>query len=292
MIKDELLLGDSIEIVKGFDECSIHAIISDIPYGIGCDDWDVLHANTNSALGGASAGVLQNLLGSERRIIEDGLPARTNMAEDPYFPHRYGLPALEAALDAHAPLDLVIIHTGVNELKHMFGLSAGMIALGAEKMIAAARESRYGYPPPKALLIAPPPLKENVGDLQLGYSFGPIAYKKSLELGQAYKDTAERCGCAFLDCALLGFELNDLDGLHYCAGDHAKLGKAVADLVAACNVDALQAEKAASLAWSSAFFLRAPAWKDSMARRQDEPCCGGSRRRLARALHDGRGQAA
>ncbi|MCS1411029.1 MAG: Modification methylase HindIII [Verrucomicrobia subdivision 3 bacterium] len=31
-----------------------HALISDIPYGIGMDDWDVLHANTNSALLGTS----------------------------------------------------------------------------------------------------------------------------------------------------------------------------------------------------------------------------------------------
>ena len=173
-------------------------------------------------------GVLQNLLGGEWRIIEDGLPARTNVVEDPYFPHRCGLPALEAALDAHAPLDLVIIHTGVNELKHLFGLSAGMIALGAEKMVAAAMAPRYGYPRPKALLVAPAPLKENVADLQLGYSFGPLAFKKSLELGRAYRDVAERCGCGFIDCAELGFELNALDGVHYSAGDHLKLGRAAA----------------------------------------------------------------
>ena len=33
---------------------SIHAIVSDIPYGISYDEWDVLHKNTNSALLGAS----------------------------------------------------------------------------------------------------------------------------------------------------------------------------------------------------------------------------------------------
>jgi site-specific DNA-methyltransferase (adenine-specific) len=33
----------------------VHAIISDIPYGICYDEWDVLHSNTNSALGGSSA---------------------------------------------------------------------------------------------------------------------------------------------------------------------------------------------------------------------------------------------
>lgn len=51
---DTLIHGDSIAILKTFPDNSVHAIISDIPYGIGCDDWDVLHSNTNSAYGGTS----------------------------------------------------------------------------------------------------------------------------------------------------------------------------------------------------------------------------------------------
>lgn len=51
---DRIIHGDSIELIKQIEDNSIHAIISDIPYGIGCDDWDVLHSNTNSAYGKAS----------------------------------------------------------------------------------------------------------------------------------------------------------------------------------------------------------------------------------------------
>jgi site-specific DNA-methyltransferase (adenine-specific) len=36
------------------DPSSVHLILSDIPYGIGADEWDVLHNNTNSALLGSS----------------------------------------------------------------------------------------------------------------------------------------------------------------------------------------------------------------------------------------------
>jgi site-specific DNA-methyltransferase (adenine-specific) len=46
--------GDSIELMKRLPDNSAHLILSDIPYGIGLDDWDVLHANSNSAYGGAS----------------------------------------------------------------------------------------------------------------------------------------------------------------------------------------------------------------------------------------------
>ena len=52
---DELLTGDSVSLIRGIEDSSIHAIIPDIPYGIGYDEWDVLHRNTNSAYGGASA---------------------------------------------------------------------------------------------------------------------------------------------------------------------------------------------------------------------------------------------
>lgn len=47
--------SDSIFEIKKLDSNSIHAIISDIPYGIDYDDWDILHSNTNSALGGTSS---------------------------------------------------------------------------------------------------------------------------------------------------------------------------------------------------------------------------------------------
>ena len=47
-------LKDGIVAVKGFPDKSVHLILSDIPYGIGIDKWDVLHNNTNSAYLGTS----------------------------------------------------------------------------------------------------------------------------------------------------------------------------------------------------------------------------------------------
>jgi site-specific DNA-methyltransferase (adenine-specific) len=46
--------GDSIELIKNIDDNAIDLIASDIPYGIGVDDWDVLHNNTNTAYLGSS----------------------------------------------------------------------------------------------------------------------------------------------------------------------------------------------------------------------------------------------
>jgi site-specific DNA-methyltransferase (adenine-specific) len=45
---------DCIKNMDKIDDNSIHLILSDIPYGIGIDDWDVLHDNKNSAYLGSS----------------------------------------------------------------------------------------------------------------------------------------------------------------------------------------------------------------------------------------------
>lgn len=50
----QIELGDSIELIKKVKSESIHLILSDIPYGINYEKWDVLHSNTNSALLGKS----------------------------------------------------------------------------------------------------------------------------------------------------------------------------------------------------------------------------------------------
>ena len=52
-------MADGIEAVGGIPDASIHLILSDIPYGIGADEWDVLHNNTNSAFLGTSPAQLK-----------------------------------------------------------------------------------------------------------------------------------------------------------------------------------------------------------------------------------------
>ena len=49
-----LLFGDCLERMKEIKDGSVDAVISDIPYGIDFDAWDVIHSNSNSALLGKS----------------------------------------------------------------------------------------------------------------------------------------------------------------------------------------------------------------------------------------------
>ncbi|MCY4641273.1 MAG: site-specific DNA-methyltransferase [Gammaproteobacteria bacterium] len=52
--ENNIYLGDSLSLITKVEGESVHLILSDIPYGIGTDDWDVLHNNTNSAYLGSS----------------------------------------------------------------------------------------------------------------------------------------------------------------------------------------------------------------------------------------------
>ncbi|MCA3444333.1 MAG: site-specific DNA-methyltransferase [Rhodobacter sp.] len=51
---DCVLHGDSIQLMKRLPSESAHLILSDIPYGIGAEEWDILHNNTNTAYLGSS----------------------------------------------------------------------------------------------------------------------------------------------------------------------------------------------------------------------------------------------
>lgn len=178
-------------------------------------------------------GRLQLQLGNGFRVVEDCLNGRTLMQEDPYFPNRRGLTALQSALDAHAPLDLVIFQLGCNELKQFFHLTPGMIAFGMEALVQEAMRPLYGYPSPKVLLICPHPTHPDIGEMCFGFSFGAQAYEKSVALGDWYGALAKKTGCAYLDCKDLHMEINTIDGLHYSSSDHAKLADAVMEQVLA-----------------------------------------------------------
>ena len=51
---DKLTLGDCRDHLPLLSDNSVELLLSDIPYGISLNDWDVIHANTNSALLGQS----------------------------------------------------------------------------------------------------------------------------------------------------------------------------------------------------------------------------------------------
>ena len=98
-------------------------------------------------------------------MIAEGLNGRTTVHDDPIEPYRSGADALPPCLMSHAPVDLVILALGCNDLKKRFSLSAFDIAEGAARLIFLARAYGRGADgrAPEILLIAPPPIARLTG---------------------------------------------------------------------------------------------------------------------------------
>ncbi len=69
-------------------------------------------------------GVLQRELGAAYHVVEEGLGSRTTVIDDPLIPHRSGLRLLAPVLETHAPLDLVIVMLGTNDISYAWATAA------------------------------------------------------------------------------------------------------------------------------------------------------------------------
>jgi lysophospholipase L1-like esterase len=175
-------------------------------------------------------GVLASLLAGEARIIEEGLNGRTTLREDPYSPGRNGLTYLVPCLDTHAPIDVLVIMLGTNDLKVTFGLPASEIAAGAATLVEVALLSGCGPDdgPPKVLLVAPPALAPANDAMEVWGFEG--AHERNAALPRLYRAAAARSGVAFLDASSI-VTADPADGIHLSADSQRKLGYAVASAV-------------------------------------------------------------
>jgi lysophospholipase L1-like esterase len=173
-------------------------------------------------------GVMAATLGPGYQVIEEGLNGRTTVFDDPVEPGRRGLDYLGPCLLSHAPLDLVIIALGCNDMKARFAVEASEIALAAERLVALVQASGAGPggTAPRVLLVAPPP----VGKLSLFSDMFRGADRKSRALAGFYAEVAERRGVGFVDAGQF-IRCSDIDGIHYEADQHEALGRALAEAV-------------------------------------------------------------
>jgi lysophospholipase L1-like esterase len=159
-------------------------------------------------------------------VIEEGLPGRTTVHDDPIEgDHRNGLSVLPAILESHRPLDLVVIKLGTNDLKPRFAVTARDIALSVGRLIRAVLAAGCGPADgaPAILVICPPPILET-GCLSEIFAGGAA---KSRALPPLLAAECARHGAAFLDAGK-HIAVDPLDGIHYDAAAHAALGQAVA----------------------------------------------------------------
>jgi lysophospholipase L1-like esterase len=167
-------------------------------------------------------GILQRELGAGYYVIEEGLNGRTTVWDDPIEGvHKNGLKYLVPCLESHAPVDLVLLMLGTNDLKTRFSVSAFDIALSIGVLVNTIQQSGFGPAGknPGILLMCPPPL----GKMSYLAELFTDGVKNSLELAKYYRKIAKLYGCDFLDVSEV-IRPSDIDGIHYEEKEVEKLG--------------------------------------------------------------------
>jgi lysophospholipase L1-like esterase len=173
-------------------------------------------------------GVLQQLLGDEYYVIEEGLNGRTATLEHPWVEGLSGRTYLLPCCKSHAPLDLVIIFLGTNELAPFHHLPAPGIAESCASLVRVVRAAECGRDggTPPVLLVCPPPIQATGPNAAM---FEDAAVK-SQTLGRCFADAAAAVGAELLDLdGVLQYSVDD--PIHLDADAHAALARALQSLV-------------------------------------------------------------
>ena len=178
-------------------------------------------------------GVVQNILGSDYKIIEEGQTSRTINCDDPAEGEKNGMKYIIPCMESHAPFDLLIIMLGSNDFKQKFSLNSlnimGEMRTMLEKVLSFIHFKQNDSI--KVLLIAPPHLGDNIEKSWLGEMFDMWnGVKKSKELGPKYKILAEQLHIEFLDAAEY-VHASEFDSIHLDAENQIRLGEVIAEKI-------------------------------------------------------------
>jgi lysophospholipase L1-like esterase len=177
-------------------------------------------------------GMLQCKLGDNYYVIEEGLNSRTTNLDYPIAPDRNGQRYLAPCLYTHAPIDLVVMALGGNDLKAFFEREAEDITRGLSELIDIVKSSNYGVDmisPPDILIIPPPvPLSiiETLHD-ENGISIFKGAIEKSKKLIHLYSLLSVEKKCFYLE-DMSDILPSQVDGMHFDCSAHDKIADKIA----------------------------------------------------------------
>ncbi len=174
--------------------------------------------------------VLGQGLGPGVEIIVEAMRGRTTAFDDHLVDgDRNGARILPTLLYSHAPLDLVILMLGCNDMKPGTAGDASCACLGMKRCleIVTTHSPRLPapLPPPKLLVVAPPP-QVPTQDPFYATLFGDGAPAQSARLAGLYTALAVEFGCAFIDAGKHA-RAHPADGVHLDADNTRAIGQAL-----------------------------------------------------------------
>ena len=177
-------------------------------------------------------GILQAQLGAGWHVIEEGLSGRTTVHDDPIEgAHKNGRLYLRPCLQSHAPLDLVILMLGTNDLKVRFHMPPSEVAMGIGCLVYDIKELAP-WPRgavPEIMVVAPPPMLDDIKEWE---SIFAGAQEKSRRLALEFEIIADSLEVHFFDAGSV-VACSPADGFHIDAAAHSALGVALAQEIEA-----------------------------------------------------------
>ena len=168
--------------------------------------------------------LLQKKLGTDHRIIEEGLCGRTTVFSDELREGRRGLDTIGIAVESHNPVDLLILMLGTNDCKTRYNASAAIIAKGLEQTIIRARKN--ASQDFELLIISPIHLGKGVGEEGFDPEFDERSELVSKHLAAEYKKIALQHQATFLDASTVAVP-SETDREHLDESGHAALAEAI-----------------------------------------------------------------
>ena len=184
------------------------------------------------AFGDRWPSVLAAALGDGVQVIAEGLNGRTTAYDDHLADcDRNGARTLPTVLHTHAPLDLVVIMLGANDMKPGIAGKAHLAMQGMRRLISLVQVNalRDGTSePPAVLVVAPPPLCETADPEFAAMFAGGV--EQSQMLASFYADLADEQGCGFFDAGSVA-TTTPLDGVHLDAENTRAIGRGLEPVV-------------------------------------------------------------
>ena len=186
-------------------------------------------------------GVMQAALGSAVQVLVDAIPGRrTDRDADADMPIVYsiapsalnGLHSAEAVGLSQAPLDLVIVMLGTNDLAIVPPRSSQEVALACVRVAHGMVRGAWAFTPGRVLqvlLVCPPPLGGD-GGIRPEMPGWPAIWQASRELAAALDRVARAEGLHAFDGGS-ATPISGPDRVHLDVDDHFRLGVALADRV-------------------------------------------------------------
>lgn len=176
--------------------------------------------------------VLQAALGPDIQIIAEGLRGRTTAFDEHLADcDRNGARILPTVLYTHAPIDLVVILLGSNDMKPAIAGTALAAMQGMRRLVELVKFNamRDGQSePPAVLIVAPPPLCETANTEYSAMFAGGV--EQSRMLASFYADLADEWGCGFFDAGSVA-QTTPVDGVHLDAENTRAIGRGLEPIV-------------------------------------------------------------